>query len=51
VGAYRAVAITGLATAGDQMQNDFSNRESVQMINSDSSTIIHGVQVGTECRY
>jgi len=51
VGAYRAVAITGLATASDQMQNDFSNKESVQMINSDSSTIIHGVQIGAECRY
>jgi Putative beta barrel porin-7 (BBP7) len=51
VAAYRAVAITGLATASDQIPTDFTNKESVGIINSDSSAIIHGVQVGAECRY
>jgi hypothetical protein len=49
--AYRAVAITGLATAADQMPSEFTNRTDVAIINSDNSTIIHGAQVGAECRY
>jgi hypothetical protein len=49
--AYRAVAITGMATAQDQMSNDYSNRWSVGIIDSDNSVIIHGAQVGAECRY
>jgi len=49
--AYRAVAITGLATASDQLQNDYSDRYSAGIISSDNSTIIHGAQVGAECRY
>ncbi len=49
--AYRAVAITGLATAADQLPSDFTNRESVAIINSDNSTIIHGAEIGAECRY
>ena len=49
--AYRAVALTGLATASDQLQNDYTNRASVGLINSDNSVIIHGAEVGVECRY
>jgi hypothetical protein len=49
--AYRAVAISGVATASDQLQNDYSNRASVGLINSDNSVIIHGAEVGVECRY
>ncbi len=51
VAAYRAVAITGLASASGQMPSDFTNRESVAIIDSDNSAIIHGAQVGAECRY
>ncbi len=49
--AYRAVAITGLATSVDQMSNDYSDRYAVGVIDSDNSMVIHGVQVGAECRY
>jgi hypothetical protein len=51
VAAYRAVAITGLATSTAQIPNDFTNKEYVAIIDSDNSMIVHGVQVGTECRY
>jgi hypothetical protein len=51
VAAYRAVAITGLANSTDQIPSDFTNYEYVQIIDSDSSVIVHGVQVGAECRY
>jgi Putative beta barrel porin-7 (BBP7) len=49
--AYRAVAITGLATASDQLQNDYSDRYSAGIIDSDNAVIIHGAQIGAECRY
>ena len=49
--AYRAVAITGLATAADQLQNGYTDRATVGLIDSDNSVIVHGVQVGAECRY
>jgi hypothetical protein len=49
--AYRAVAITGVATSTDQIPSDFSNPYWVQIIDSDSSMIVHGVQTGFECRY
>jgi Putative beta barrel porin-7 (BBP7) len=49
--AYRAVAITGVATASDQLQNDYSDRYSAGIISSDNSMIIHGAQIGAECRY
>ena len=51
VAAYRAVAITGMANSTDQVPSDFSNYEYAQIIDSDSSMIVHGVQVGAECRY
>ena len=49
--AYRAVAITGLATAGRSCDNDYTDRATVAIIDSDNSVIIHGAQVGAECRY
>lgn len=49
--AYRAVAITGLATSTAQMDNDYMDHGTVAIIDSDNSTIIHGAQVGAECRY
>ena len=51
VAAYRAVAVTGVATSTDQIPSDFSNQEYVAIIDSDSSMIVHGLQVGAECRY
>jgi hypothetical protein len=51
VAAYRAVAISGLATSTDQIPDDFTNPEYVAIIDSDNSMIIHGFQVGAECRY
>jgi hypothetical protein len=49
--AYRAVAIGGLALSVDQMPEDFANQPQTALIDSDGSLIIHGVQVGAECRY
>ncbi len=49
--AYRAVAISGVGLSVDQMPEDFSNEAEVALIDSDGSLIIHGVQVGAECRY
>jgi hypothetical protein len=49
--AYRAVAITGIANATDQIPDDFSNRDWVALIDSDNSLIVHGLQAGAEFRY
>ena len=49
--AYRALALTGVATAADQMTNAYTDRATVGIISSDNSMIIHGAQVGVECRY
>ncbi len=49
--AYRAVAISGVALSVDQIPEDFSNEAQVALIDSNGSLIIHGVQVGAECRY
>ena len=49
--AYRAVAMTGVATASGQIPSDFTNKEVVAIIDSDNSTIIHGAEIGAECRY
>lgn len=51
VAAYRAVAIAGLATSTDQIPDEFTNSEYVAIIDSDNSMIIHGLQLGAECRY
>jgi hypothetical protein len=49
--AYRALAITGVANSVDQIPTDFTNPQYASIIDSDSSIIVHGVQVGTEFRY
>jgi putative beta barrel porin BBP7 len=49
--AYRAVAISGIATADEQLQGNYADRYTVGLIDSDNSVIIHGAQVGAECRY
>ncbi|MEX0611937.1 MAG: hypothetical protein WD229_07435, partial [Pirellulales bacterium] len=51
VAAYRAIAVAGIATSTDQIPDDFTNKEFVAIIDSDNSIIVHGVQVGAECRY
>jgi hypothetical protein len=51
IAAYRAVAIAGLATSTDQIPDDFTSPEYVAIIDSDNSMIVHGFQVGAECRY
>jgi hypothetical protein len=48
--AYRAIAATGLATSVGQIPDNFYNSAEVG-INSNDSMIVHGVQVGAECRY
>jgi putative beta barrel porin BBP7 len=49
--AYRALALTGVATASDQLSNLNTDQATTGIIQSDNSMIIHGVQVGAECRY
>ncbi len=49
--AYRAVALTGIATSVGQIPDQFSSRADVANINSDNSMIVHGLQTGVECRY
>jgi hypothetical protein len=49
--AYRAVAITGLATAAEQLSNTNTDAATVGLIDSDNGVIIHGAQIGAECRY
>lgn len=51
VAAYRAIAVTGIATSEAQLPSNFSDQNDVMTINSNESMIIHGVQIGAECRY
>jgi hypothetical protein len=51
VAAYRAVAMTGIATSTDQVPGDYTNAEWVAIIDSDNSMVVHGLQLGAECRY
>ena len=51
VAAYRAVAMTGVATAVGQIPDNFTNADEVGHINTDNSLVIHGIQTGVECRY
>jgi hypothetical protein len=48
--AYRAIAATGLATSVGQFPSNYYNSAEVG-INSNDSMIVHGVQIGAECRY
>jgi hypothetical protein len=49
--AYRAVAITGIALAPDQIQPAYTDWASTALINADGSIIIHGIQTGVEFSY
>jgi hypothetical protein len=49
--AYRAIGITGVALSSDQMPENFSTLDHVALVDANGSIIIHGVQVGVECRY
>ena len=51
VAAYRALALSGIATSVGQIPDQFSSQADIANINSDNSMIIHGLQVGAECRY
>ena len=51
IAAYRALALTGIATSAGQIPDNFSSRAEVAQINSDNSLVIHGIQTGVECRY
>ena len=49
--AYRAVALTGVALSQDQLKSEYSNYADTARIDSDGSMVIHGVQIGAECKY
>ncbi len=49
--AYRAFALSGIATATEQIATDYTNGDWVGLIDSNNSLIIHGIQAGIECRY
>jgi len=49
--AYRAVAISGLALSTEQLRPEYSNWADMARVDSNSSIIIHGIQIGAECRY
>jgi hypothetical protein len=49
--AYRAVAVSGIALSVDQMPENFANEAEVALVDSNGSLVIHGVQIGAECRY
>jgi hypothetical protein len=51
VAAYRAVAATGLALSTDQIPENFADETTAIHINTDGSMIVHGIQLGAECRY
>ena len=51
VAAYRAVALTGIATSVGQLPDQFSSQAEIAQINADNSMIVHGIQLGAECRY
>lgn len=51
IAAYRVVAMTGIATAVGQFPSNFSDHDEVICINDNDSLVVHGLQLGAECRY
>ncbi|MCC7475758.1 MAG: BBP7 family outer membrane beta-barrel protein [Pirellulales bacterium] len=51
VAAYRALALSGIATTLGQIPDNYSSEAEIAHINSDESMLIHGLQLGAECRY
>jgi hypothetical protein len=49
--AYRAIAISGVALAPDQIRPEYNSWTDTARINADSSIIIHGAQAGIECNF
>jgi len=49
--AYRAIAISGVGLAPDQIKPEYSNWADTALIDTDGSIIIHGIQAGFECNY
>lgn len=49
--AYRAIAISGVALAPDQIRPEYNSWTDTARINADGSIIIHGAQVGIECNF
>lgn len=49
--AYRVMAITGVALAGEQLPNNWSSPEYVNVIDSNDSMVLHGLQTGVEWKY
>ena len=49
--AYRALGISGIAQAPDQIKPEYTNWADTARINSDGSMLIHGIQAGFECNY
>jgi hypothetical protein len=49
--AYRAIAISGVALAPDQIRPEYNSWTDTARINADGSILIHGVQAGVECNF
>jgi hypothetical protein len=49
--AYRVMAVTGVALAGEQIPGDWSNSSQVAWVDTNDSLILHGLQLGAEFKY
>jgi len=49
--AYRAIGISGVALAPEQIQPQYTNWADTARIHSNGSIVIHGIQAGVECVY
>lgn len=49
--AYRAIAVSGVALAPDQIKSDYSSWANTALIDSTGSLVVHGIQAGVECNY
>jgi hypothetical protein len=50
-GGYRAVALSGIATPGNQIAYRFDDLQSARQIHSNGSMVLHGAYAGLECMY
>ena len=49
--AYRAVALSGVALSTDQVPTNFGDYYGAEMIDSNGSLLLHGLQLGVECAF
>jgi hypothetical protein len=49
--AYRVMAMTGVALAGEQIPDNWSDSMHVRWIDSNDSLVLHGLQLGAEFKY